>query len=260
MDFEDSADLFLEKRGGAGQMRNETKDSEKKKKKSKDKFTEKSSNNFKKLEIRPQTENQEKLHKILNNKILSFAFGPAGCGKTYLAVHAAVVALMRNEISKIVITRSMVAVGKELGYLPGDEKEKMLPYVAPMIEYLNEFLGKDEVTKLLKIGTIEIVSIALLRGYTFKNSFIILDEAQNTTPHELKTILTRIGENSKMAILADLDQSDIQKSNFISGPEDFCRRIDEKSELMGFVELDENDVLRSEVVKEILKIYKNPLK
>ena len=87
-----------------------------------------------------------------------------------------------------------------------------------------------------------------------------MDEAQNTTPHELKTILTRIGENSKMAILADLDQSDIQKSNFISGPEDFCRRIDEKSELMGFVELDENDVLRSEVVKEILKIYKNPLK
>jgi phosphate starvation-inducible PhoH-like protein len=209
-----------------------------------------------KIAVTPQTPNQKKLWETLQEKMLTVVVGPAGSGKTYLSAYAAATALVRKDVLNIFISRPMVTVGKEIGHLPGSELDKMLPYVAPMIEYFNEFFGPEEVQKMLKSKVIRVVPIALLRGYTFKDTFVIIDEAQNTTPHEFKTIITRMGEGSKMVVLGDLDQSDVNTRNFVSGPEDFVRRMHEPNKNIGVAELTEEDILRSELVKDIVGIYK----
>lgn len=212
----------------------------------------------------PQTPGQELLQKSLGTKALTIVTGPAGSGKTYMAVNAAAQALAKKEVQSILITRTMVTVGKEIGHLPGTEIDKMLPYVAPMIEALNEFFGKEEVAKMVKADIIRVVPIALLRGYTFKNAYVLLDEAQNTTPHEFKTILTRMGEGSTMVVMADVEQSDIRTAGFVGGPTDFVRRMNahqqdigaEGHQDIGVVELTEDDVVRSGLCRDILNIYK----
>ncbi len=208
------------------------------------------------VDISPKTPNQKNLMETLESKTLTLVIGPAGTGKTYLTAYAAAKALASKEVLNILITRSMITVGKDIGFLPGNEVDKMLPYVAPMLEYFSEFFGKEELSKMIKADVIRVVPIGLLRGYTFHDTFVILDEAQNTTPHEFKTILTRIGDNSKMVVLGDLDQSDITSKNFISGPEDFARRMHELNDQIGVVELTEDDILRSQLVKDIVRIYK----
>lgn len=232
--------------------------SEKRREKTKDfsRTTKASGATFNKVTITPKTDNQRKLVDTLDEKVLTIVVGPAGTGKTYLTAYAAAKALANKDVLNILITRSMITVGKEIGHLPGSEVDKMLPYVAPMLEYFSEFFGKEEVSKMIKADVIRVVPIALLRGYTFHDTFVILDESQNTTPHEFKTILTRIGDNSKMAVLGDIEQSDLGKGIRISGPEDFVRRMHEPNEYIGVVELDENDILRSPIVKDIVKIYK----
>jgi phosphate starvation-inducible PhoH-like protein len=186
--------------------------------------------------------------------------GPAGSGKTYLAVHAAAQALARKEVNQILVSRTMATVGAEIGHLPGTEVEKMAPYVAPMLEALNEFFGKYEVEKMIKAEIIKIVPVALLRGYTFKHSYVLIDEAQNMTAHELKTVLTRLGEGSKMAVMADVAQVDCTHRNFNSGLLDFMNRLlvytqSVASEFIGVVTLTNDDVVRSAIVREILEIY-----
>lgn len=217
---------------------------------------------FHKIEVVPRTENQKIFHELLKEKTITIGVGCAGTGKTFLAVYAAVRALAAGEVDSIVVTRAMTTVGKAIGHLPGTEQEKLMPYVAPMIEYLTEFLGKEEVAKMIKANIIRVIPIALLRGYTFKNAYIILDEAQNTTPMEFKTILTRIGEGSRMAILGDMQQSDIDRPGFTNGLREFIEKLDRHQELnpdadidIGGVEFDLDDIQRSKIVREILEVY-----
>lgn len=234
-------------------------DSKKEKNKKLSKLTKESGSRMDNVVVTPQTPNQHKLWENLQSKVLNIVSGPAGSGKTYLTAYAAAMALRNREVLNIFITRTMVTVGKDIGHLPGNEMEKMLPYVAPIMEYFSEFFGKEEVGKMLKAGVIRVVPVGLLRGYTFKDTFVIVDEAQNTTPHEFKTILTRVGENSQLVVLGDLDQSDLPPKAGKSGPHDFILRMKEDSENIGLSMLTDDDVLRSELVKEVLAIYKNEI-
>lgn len=223
------------------------------------------------LEIAPMTNGQIELFATLSAKQITMVFGCAGTGKSYIATYFAARALAEGRVSKIILTRVMATVGRPIGFLPGTEVDKITPYLAPMLEYLSEFFGKEEVQKMIKADIIQLVPVALLRGYTFKNAYIIVDEAQNTSVHEFKTILTRIGEDSTMAVLGDTDQSDVGDYDFMSGMEDFEVRLsnrmrkfkhadtpmEELSPFIGIVELGIEDVVRSEVVKDILDVYTN---
>lgn len=211
-----------------------------------------------KMDIQPQTDNQFNLVETIDEKIITLVTGPAGSGKTLLTALSAAHALVNNEIEKIVLTRVMSTVGKDIGFLPGTEIEKTLPYLAPVLEYFSEFFGKEEVKKMIEAGVIQIVPVALLRGYTFKNAFIILDEAQNMSVHEFKTVLTRVGEGTKLVALGDLGQSDIGSVTFKSGLEDFSERLANyggETDLIGQAKLGVEDILRSEVVRQIYNIY-----
>jgi len=224
--------------------------------------TDKASTRLRSVSVEPRTDNQADYLDILTSKTIAIGVGPAGTGKSYLAGYAAASAMAAGEVDGIVITRAMVTVGKEIGHLPGTEVEKMMPYVAPIIEVLSEMFGRVEVDKMMKANIIRLVPLALMRGYTFKNTFIIFDEAQNTSPHEFKTILTRIGEGSRMAVMGDIEQCDIQRTGFVSGLENFVdlldayeERTDSEVPSIGYVEFDNDDVQRSEIVKQVLNIY-----
>lgn len=224
--------------------------------------TERAKEQTRKVVVEPRTENQALFLELLTSKTITVGCGVAGTGKTFLAAYVAAKMLSAGEVLSIIISRSMVTVGKDIGHLPGNEVEKMAPYVAPIIESLSEFLGKAEVEKLIKANIIRVLPLALMRGYTFKDAFVILDETQNTTPHEMKTVLTRIGEGSRIAVLGDIEQSDVTKHNFYSGLEDLMDRIDnfyEKhpdAELdIDMVEFEEEDIQRSEIVRQIVNLY-----
>ena len=154
---------------------------------------------------------QKKYLELLESSSILFATGSAGTGKTYLAVAYAVSKLKKNEIKKIIITRPAVEAGEKLGFLPGDLKEKVDPYLVPIYDALNEFLGKETVDKLVEKGVVEIAPLAYMRGRTLDHAVIILDEAQNTTSNQMKMFITRLGFNSKMIITGDLSQIDLQK-------------------------------------------------
>lgn len=219
-------------------------------------------NRLSRLDVQPLSPGQRDLVQSIQENTVTLVSGCAGTGKSYLAAYHAVKSLANGDVDSIVITRAMTTVGKDIGFLPGTEIEKLMPYIAPILEYLYEFLGKEEVGKLIKADIIRIIPVALLRGYTFKNAFILLDESQNLTPHEFKTILTRIGEGSKLVSLGDLDQSDVDKKGFISGLEDFSEKLyrytveypNTKLDI-DFVELTEEDIQRSEMVRQVLAIY-----
>ena len=206
-----------------------------------------------KKKIWSRTNGQTKLIKEILNKKILFVIGPAGTGKTFIAVSHAVSMLTSGLVDKIVISRPAVEAGEKLGFLPGDLKEKIDPYLRPIYDSLDENLPKDKVMTLIENQKIEIAPIAYLRGRTLNNSYIILDEAQNTSPIQMKMFLTRLGENSKMVITGDITQIDLpfkNKSGLIDAIDNLKKIKD-----ISFVYLTEKDVVRHPLVQKIVKAY-----
>ena len=192
------------------------------------------------------------LQSVLKNDIV-FAIGPAGTGKTYQAVAMAVSALKNNEVNKIIITRPVVEAGENLGFLPGDLKDKIDPYLTPLYDALDNMLPQDKIKKYMESKQIEIAPLAYMRGRTLHNAFIILDEAQNSTQMQMKMFLTRIGVTSKAIITGDVTQIDLvdNKMSGLIGAEHLLKKI----KGISFVYLDEKDIVRHKLVKEIIKAY-----
>ncbi len=203
--------------------------------------------------IKPRTQKQADYFNCVKKKQMVFCCGPAGTGKTYLAVAFAVWMLKTGQIEKIILTRPAVEAGERLGFLPGDLKEKIDPYLRPIYDALNDMLSFSEVLKKIESGFIEIAPLAFMRGRTLSNAFIILDESQNTTSIQMKMFLTRLGENSKMIINGDLSQVDLpsgtksglrESINILEGVED-----------IGFIKFDGKDVVRNPLVSKIVSRY-----
>ena len=203
--------------------------------------------------IKPRSRRQADYFNCVKNKQMVFCCGPAGTGKTYLAVAFAVWMLKTGQIEKIILTRPAVEAGERLGFLPGDLKEKIDPYLRPIYDALNDMLSFSEVLKKIDTGFIEIAPLAFMRGRTLSNAFIILDESQNTTSIQMKMFLTRLGENSKMIINGDLSQVDLP-----SGTKSGLRQsinILKDVEDIGFIKFDETDVVRNPLVSKIVRKY-----
>lgn len=203
--------------------------------------------------IKPRTYNQAQYIKAIKNHDLVFGIGPAGTGKTYLAVVMAVAALKNRQVSKIILTRPAVEAGEKLGFLPGDLQEKVDPYLRPLYDGLYDVLGGETTQKYLERGIIEIAPLAYMRGRTLEESFIILDEAQNTTPEQMKMFLTRLGNGSKAVITGDITQVDLpkgQKSGLID-----AQRVLQGVEGLSFEYLLDIDVVRHPLVQKIVQAY-----
>lgn len=198
---------------------------------------------------------QKKYLDYLNNSSILFVTGSAGTGKTYLAVAYSVNALKKNEIKKLIITRPAVEAGEKLGFLPGDLKEKVDPYLIPIYDALNEFLGVETVTRLIEKGIIEIAPLAYMRGRTLDHAIIILDEAQNTTSNQMKMFITRLGFNSKMIITGDLSQIDLQKGTR-SGLEE-ATSILKNIDGINHLHFSKEDVMRHPLVTKIIERYEH---
>ena len=201
--------------------------------------------------IFPKTIGQYNLIKLIHNREIVFAIGPAGTGKTYLAVILAVIAMKKGECKKIVLTRPAVEAGESLGFLPGDLKEKFDPYLAPLYDGLYDMLGKEQTESLIAKGVIEIAPLAYMRGRTLNEAFIILDEAQNTTKNQMKMFLTRLGFNSKMIITGDASQVDLKNTS--SGLEDAAFKLKDINEI-GVIKLTADDVVRNPLVQKIIEV------
>jgi len=203
--------------------------------------------------IKPKTPNQKHFIDTVKKNDIVIAVGPAGTGKTYIAVALAVRALKNKEIKRIIITRPAVEVGENLGFLPGDLQEKIDPYLRPVYDALDDMIPSEKLKYYQENRVIEIAPLAYMRGRTLSDAFILLDEAQNTTPMQMKMFLTRLGQNSKLIINGDRTQIDL-KPNQKSGLEDAIG-IMKNVKGIGFVELDHKDVVRHQIVKEIIKAY-----
>ncbi len=203
--------------------------------------------------VRARTANQKKLVSMAEKNDIVFAIGPAGTGKTYTAVAMAVRALKNKVVKKIILTRPAVEAGESLGFLPGDLKEKIDPYLRPLYDALDDMIPADKLGYYMSTRTIEIAPLAYMRGRTLDNAFIILDEAQNATDLQLKMFLTRIGSNAKAIITGDVTQIDLPK-NQRSGLEK-ASRILRNIDGIAHIELDEEDVVRHRLVKAILRAY-----
>lgn len=203
--------------------------------------------------IRPKTLGQKKYVDAIKRSSIVFGVGPAGTGKTYLAVALAVYALKNKEIDKIILTRPAVEAGEKLGFLPGDMNEKVDPYLRPLFDALQEMMGQDAYLRHIERGSIEIAPLAYMRGRTLSNSFIILDEAQNTTKEQMKMFLTRMGENSRIVVTGDVTQIDLPK-NVKSGMIDAIEVLD-GVEGIEIVKLTAKDVVRHELVTRIIQAY-----
>ena len=203
--------------------------------------------------IKVRTENQRKLVETSKKYDLVFAVGPAGTGKTYTAVAIAVKALKNKEVRKIIITRPAVEAGENLGFLPGDLKEKIDPYLRPIYDALEDMIPAEKLKLFLENRTIEIAPLAYMRGRTLNHAFILLDEAQNTTPMQIKMFLTRMGPDSKTIITGDKSQVDLPKNQKSGLAESLNILKDVKG--IGFVELDGKDVVRHKLVREIINAY-----
>ena len=203
--------------------------------------------------IRPKTLGQKKYVDAIKKTSIVFGVGPAGTGKTYLAVALAVYALKNKEIDKIILTRPAVEAGEKLGFLPGDLSEKVDPYLRPLFDALQEMMGQEAYQRHIERGSIEIAPLAYMRGRTLSNSFIILDEAQNTTREQMKMFLTRMGENSRIVVTGDITQIDLPH-NVTSGMAD---AIDVLKDVEGIeiVRLTAKDVVRHELVTKIIQAY-----
>ena len=203
--------------------------------------------------VSPKTEGQHRYVKMVKKNDVVFSIGPAGTGKTYLSVAFALAALDANEVDRIILCRPAVEAGESLGFLPGDLKEKVDPYLAPLYDSLHTLYSESKLSQLLKNKTIEVVPLAYMRGRTLNSSYMILDEAQNATPLQMKMFLTRLGVGSRSIITGDITQVDLknpkesgllQASEILSGVEG-----------IGFVRLDEKDVVRHPLVMKIIKAY-----
>jgi len=202
--------------------------------------------------IRPKTANQKKYVDAIDENTIVFGIGPAGTGKTYLAMAKAVQALQRKEVSRIILTRPAVEAGERLGFLPGTLTDKIDPYLRPLFDALHEMLDPESIPKLMTSGTIEVAPLAYMRGRTLNDSFIILDEAQNTTPEQMKMFLTRLGFNSKMVVTGDVTQIDLPggKSG-LNVANNILTKVDD----LQFCYLDSSDVVRHALVGRIVDAY-----
>lgn len=203
--------------------------------------------------IRPKTVNQHKLVDAVRNNDLVFSLGPAGTGKTYISVALAVRALKNKEIKKIIITRPAVEAGENLGFLPGDLKEKIDPYLRPIYDALDDMIPSEKLRYYQENRDIEIAPLAYMRGRTLHDAFILLDEAQNTTPMQIKMFLTRMGPNSKVIVNGDISQIDLPK-NQRSGLIDAVKVLKDVKGI-GFTQFDGRDVIRHKLVKDIIEAY-----
>jgi phosphate starvation-inducible PhoH-like protein len=201
--------------------------------------------------VRPQSDGQQRLMAAIEHHNLTIAVGPAGTGKTYLAVSAAVAALEAGGVGRIVLTRPAVEAGERLGYLPGDINDKLAPYLRPLNDALNERLGGRRVKQLMIEGAIEIAPIAYMRGRTLNNAFIVIDEAQNCTYGQIKMLLTRLGWHSTMVVTGDPDQSDLLDG--LSGLAEIARRLDPIPDI-AVVWLGDRDIVRHPLVADMLTV------
>lgn len=202
--------------------------------------------------IRPKTIGQHEYVKAIDENTVVFGIGPAGTGKTYLAMAKAVQALQRKEVERIILTRPAVEAGERLGFLPGTLTDKIDPYLRPLFDALNEMLDPELVPKLMAVGTIEVAPLAYMRGRTLNNSFVVLDEAQNTTPEQMKMFLTRLGFDSKMVITGDITQVDLPTSS--SGLRLVTKVLKDIDDIH-FSRLTSDDVVRHTLVGRIVDAY-----
>lgn len=203
--------------------------------------------------IKPKTLGQKKYVDLIREKMIVFGIGPAGTGKTYLAMAMGIKAFKNDEVSRIILTRPAIEAGEKLGFLPGDLQSKVDPYLRPLYDALYQIMGPDSYAKNAEKGLIEVAPLAYMRGRTLDNAFIILDEAQNTTPAQMKMFLTRIGFGSKVIITGDLTQKDLP-GNTGSGLEEAIKVLN-KIEDIGFAYLTSQDVVRHPLVQKIVKAY-----
>ena len=203
--------------------------------------------------VQPKTLGQKKYVDLIKSNDITFGIGPAGTGKTYLAVAMAVRAFKNDEVSRIILTRPAVEAGESLGFLPGDMRDKVDPYLRPLYDALFDMLGPDRFNKYLERGNIEVAPLAFMRGRTLDNAFIILDEAQNTTPEQMKMFLTRLGFGSKAVVTGDITQTDLpnnKKSGLLQ-----ATKILKNVSGIGSMELTGKDVVRHELVQRIIRAY-----
>ena len=205
--------------------------------------------------IKPQTENQRKMVSLMQKNDMLFAVGPAGTGKTYTAVALAVKALKEKEVRRIILTRPAVESGENLGFLPGDLKEKLDPYMQPLYDALRDMIPAERLSQYIENGTIQIAPLAFMRGRTLDNAFVILDEGQNTTRAQMKMFLTRMGKSAKFLLTGDPGQVDLPRHT-ISGLKEALLVLKDVDGV-GMVYLDEKDVIRHKLVKKIISAYKS---
>ena len=201
--------------------------------------------------IRALTDKQHDYMQEIEHRILTFSIGPAGTGKSYVAVSLAAEAFMNKEISQIIITRPVVEAGNSLGFLPGEQSEKYMPYIAPVYDILLQKMGKSQLEYALKVGQIRAIPLEMMRGLSFNDTWVILDEAQNVTKAQMKLFLTRIGRNCKVIVDGDIKQSDLKVE---SGLLDAVRRFYQLPDV-GVVEFSHEDIVRSGIVKDIIMGY-----
>ena len=205
--------------------------------------------------IKAQTANQRKMVEMMKKNDMLFAVGPAGTGKTYTAVALAVRALKEKEVRKIILTRPAVESGENLGFLPGDLKEKLDPYMQPLYDALRDMIPYEKLDSYIESGVIQIAPLAFMRGRTLDNAFVILDEAQNTTHSQMKMFLTRMGKNAKFVINGDPGQIDLPRKQVSGLKESLLALKDIKG--IAMVYLDDKDVIRHRLVKEVIAAYKS---
>ena len=205
--------------------------------------------------IKPKTLGQKKYIDAIRNKMIVFGLGPAGTGKTYLAMAMAITAFQRDEVSRIILTRPAIEAGEKLGFLPGDLQSKVDPYLRPLYDALYQIMGTENFIKNMEKGLIEVAPLAYMRGRTLDNAFIILDEAQNTTPAQMKMFLTRIGFGSKVIITGDATQKDLAPD--VKSGLDIAQSVLKNIDDIGFCTLTSSDVVRHPLVQKIVKAYED---
>jgi phosphate starvation-inducible PhoH-like protein len=203
--------------------------------------------------IRPKTANQKRYVDAIEDHTITFGIGPAGTGKTYLAMAMAVAALNAKKINRIILTRPAVEAGEHLGFLPGTLSEKIDPYLRPLFDALHDMIDIDSIPRLMQSGVIEVAPLAYMRGRTLNDAFVILDEAQNTTPEQMKMFLTRLGFGSKMVVTGDVTQIDLPngQNSGLRVIRDILKEIDD----IAFLELTAEDVVRHRLIGDIVKAY-----
>ena len=203
--------------------------------------------------VKPKTLGQKKYVDMIRNNTITFGIGPAGTGKTYLAMAMAITAFKNNDVNRIIMTRPAIEAGEKLGFLPGDLQQKVDPYLRPLYDALFEIMGPDAFNKNMERGLIEVAPLAYMRGRTLDNAFIVLDEAQNTTPEQMKMFLTRIGYGSKAVVTGDLTQIDLGEDRRSGLTE--AAKILEDVEDIGIINLTNKDVVRHPLVQKIINAY-----